>query len=47
VRAAASQAMADIKASQWRYNMLGYAFSGISLGSVLLLAALGWPSPTA
>lgn len=41
VRAAASQAMADIKSSQWRYNMLGYAFSGISLGSVLLLAALG------
>ncbi|WP_204376919.1 urea ABC transporter permease subunit UrtB [Aquitalea pelogenes] len=33
--------MADIKSSQWRYNMLGYAFSGISLGSVLLLAALG------
>lgn len=41
VRAAAAQALLDLKNSQWRYNMLGYAFSGISLGSVLLLAALG------
>ncbi|WP_028536301.1 urea ABC transporter permease subunit UrtB [Paludibacterium yongneupense] len=41
VRAAARHAVSAIKTRQMAYNLLGYAFSGLSLGSVLLLAALG------
>ncbi|WP_024302596.1 urea ABC transporter permease subunit UrtB [Pseudogulbenkiania sp. MAI-1] len=41
VRAAAREAIASIQSSQFTYNLLGHAFSGLSLGSVLLLAALG------
>jgi urea transport system permease protein len=41
VRRAADEAIASIKATQFSYNLLGHLFSGASLGSILLLAALG------
>lgn len=41
VRRAAGEAIASIKATQFGYNLIGHLFSGISLGSILLLAALG------
>lgn len=41
VRAAAAKSIQAIDSRQFTYDMMGHAFSGISLGSVLLLAALG------
>jgi urea transport system permease protein len=41
VREAARLAVADIEARLWRYAQLENLFFGISLGSVLLLAAIG------
>lgn len=41
VRAAAGRALASLNQSLLRQEMVGHAFSGLSLGSILLLAALG------
>ncbi len=41
VRRGAGAAIDRIKATQFGYNIVGHLFSGISLGSILLLAALG------
>ena len=41
VRAAAVDAIGQIESAQFGYNLLGHLFSGVSLGSILLLAALG------
>ena len=41
VRQAALRAIAQLESAQFTDNLLGHLFSGISLGSVLLLAALG------
>lgn len=41
VRKAASQAIADIQGRVRLHEMAGHAFNGLSLGSILLLAALG------
>ncbi len=41
VRQAALRAMAQLESAQFTDHLLGHLFSGISLGSVLLLAALG------
>jgi urea transport system permease protein len=41
VRAAASKALSDLNFEEWKIRMVGTVFAGLSLGSVLLLAALG------
>jgi urea transport system permease protein len=41
VRAAAAHSLAELQQRQWWYDLAGNVFSGLSLGSVLLLAALG------
>lgn len=41
VRAAAAKSIQTLDSRQFTYDMIGHAFSGLSLGSVLLLAALG------
>jgi urea transport system permease protein len=41
VRAAAANSLAELQQRQWWYDLAGNVFSGLSLGSVLLLAALG------
>ena len=41
MRAAAAAALASFERTQFLINSLGNLFYGVSLGSVLLLAALG------
>jgi urea transport system permease protein len=46
VRLEAGTAIKAIDARLAWSDTAGQIFTGISLGSILLLAALGWPSPT-
>ncbi|MBV8377816.1 MAG: urea ABC transporter permease subunit UrtB, partial [Verrucomicrobia bacterium] len=41
VRAAASEALRSMAFEEWKIEMIGTLFAGLSLGSILLLAALG------
>lgn len=41
VRSAAAKAIGDLNFAEWKIQMAGTVFAGLSLGSVLLLAALG------
>ncbi len=41
VRAAANDALKAMAFEQWKIEMIGTLFAGLSLGSILLLAALG------
>jgi urea transport system permease protein len=41
VRAAAEAALSNMRFEQWKAEMVGTLFAGLSLGSILLLAALG------
>jgi urea transport system permease protein len=41
VRSAAAKAIGDLNFAEWKIQMTGTVFAGLSLGSVLLLAALG------
>ena len=47
VRKAAETSLAQVKRKLLIGELLGQAFSGLSLGSILLLAALGRRSPSA
>ena len=47
VRAALSASLDKVQSRLVWGERLGTLFTGISLGSILLLVALGWPSPTA
>jgi len=41
VRSAAAKAISELNFAEWKIQMAGTVFAGLSLGSVLLLAALG------